>query len=84
MKWLSRVSSSPLEDLRIDYNTMQRYRTFRFTLPPEARVKLPIPGGYERFIKRPWIYSYMPVPGVERKYLVVDKLDGHRSTSTLS
>lgn len=63
---------------------MQRYRTFRFTLPPEARARLPIPGGYERFIHRPWIYSYMPVPGVERKYLVVDKLDGHRSTSVLS
>lgn len=89
LKWLRRINqedtgiSTKDEEinnkniLRLDYNTKQRYQNFRFFVPPDVRSRLPIPGGYEH--GGPWLYTFMPKPGKEQKYFVVDRLDGHRS-----
>ncbi|KAI5117976.1 hypothetical protein M0805_004909 [Coniferiporia weirii] len=82
LKWLKRLgikhdetSGLPLEDLRISYQTVQRTRTYRFYIPPEARAKLPLPGGYDNAT---WIYSCMPKFGTGSKSFLVDRIEGHR------
>ncbi|KAH8117861.1 hypothetical protein DFH11DRAFT_1503246 [Phellopilus nigrolimitatus] len=91
LKWIRRIANEPAhadalqrlvpagalpwDDLRVEYNTKQRYIRFRFYVPPEARARLPIPGGYAR---NTWMYTYMPVPGVERKLYMINRIEGHR------
>ena len=74
LKWLGRLcemnnttsmKNDLFANLRLDYNTGQRYRNFKFYVPPEARARLPIPGGYEH--GDPWLYTFLPKPGVERR-----------------
>ena len=87
LKWLTRLfntgditsprGSNPFASIRLDYNTQQRYHSFRFFVPPEARARLPIPGGYEN--GGPWLYTFMSKAGVDQKCFVVDRLEGHRS-----
>lgn len=89
LKWLKRLSdaseipshcsTNPFTDIRLDYNTQQRYQSFRFFVPPEARTRLPIPGGYEK--GGPWLYTFMSKAGVDQKCFVVNRLEGHRSKS---
>lgn len=63
---------------RLDrYNTKRRYQDSRFFVPSDVRPRLPIPDGYEH--GGPWLYTFMPKPGREQKYFVVERLDGHRS-----
>lgn len=64
------------DDVKIEYNTAQKYISYRFHVPPEARGRLPIPGGYENV---PWIYTYMPIPGKENKLFMINRIEGHRS-----
>lgn len=66
------------DDVKIEYNTAQKWIKYRFYLPPEARKRLPVPGGYDN---APWMYTYMPLPGKERKIYMISRIEGHRSTS---
>ncbi|THH06443.1 hypothetical protein EW145_g4086 [Phellinidium pouzarii] len=91
LKWLRRIAADTVntetlqkcapagalswDDVKIEYSTAQPYIVYRFYVPPEARAKLPIPGGYENNI---WPYMYMPVPGVERKIFMMNRIEGHR------
>ncbi|KAL5529778.1 hypothetical protein ACEPAG_5765 [Sanghuangporus baumii] len=66
----------PFDDgLKIEYNTVHRYRKFRVSVPPELRLRLPIPGGYE---KAAWLYTYLPRPGRDRKLFMIERMEGHR------
>ncbi|KAI5116397.1 hypothetical protein M0805_005865 [Coniferiporia weirii] len=65
----------PWDDVKIEYNTAQRFICYRFYVPPEARARLPIPGGYENNV---WPYTYMPIPGAERKLFMFNRIEGHR------
>ncbi|KAL5489740.1 hypothetical protein ACEPAI_4572 [Sanghuangporus weigelae] len=66
----------PFDDgLRIEYNTVHRYRKFRVSVPPELRLRLPIPGGYE---KAAWLHTYLPRPGCDRKLFMIERMEGHR------
>ncbi len=40
------------------------------------RATLPIPGGYSEC---KWLYSFVPFPGLETKYFVIYRAEGHRS-----
>lgn len=64
------------DQLRVNYDCRQRFVCFRFHVPPEARDSLPIPGGYENNV---WPYSYVPVPGKEHKFYMINRIEGHRS-----
>ncbi|EJD02944.1 uncharacterized protein FOMMEDRAFT_134111 [Fomitiporia mediterranea MF3/22] len=86
LKWLKRIGAETDKteggrlalsdpDLRISYCTNQQTRTFYFPIPPEARKKLPIPGGYDN---AKWLYTFTPVLGKGRKSVFVDRLEGHR------
>ncbi|KAI5119728.1 hypothetical protein M0805_008658 [Coniferiporia weirii] len=61
--------------LRTEYNTLQRYTKFRFTIPAARRDSLPVPGGYNRAA---WLYTYLPWPGRERKTFMTSRIEGHR------
>ena len=68
----------PWEELKLEYNTDQRYMTYKFRIPPEARDRLPLPGGY---YNAPMYISYLPIPGKERKIYIIHRVEGHRSES---
>ncbi|KAL5526456.1 hypothetical protein ACEPAF_8179 [Sanghuangporus sanghuang] len=90
-KWLRRIATDPMnseglqrytpsgaipwDDLRLAYNTAQKYIRFRWHIPEEARGRLPIPGGYNNV---PWMYTYFPVPGKEQKLFMFSRIEGHR------
>ncbi|KAL5511076.1 hypothetical protein ACEPAH_4291 [Sanghuangporus vaninii] len=66
----------PFDDgLKIEYNTVHRYRKFRVSVPPELRSHLPIPGGYENAA---WLHTYLPRPGLDRKLFMIERMEGHR------
>ncbi|THH04060.1 hypothetical protein EW145_g5799 [Phellinidium pouzarii] len=92
LKWLRRTSAEsnnvdllqmhvpanalPWDDVRISYHTANCYVCYRFYVPPECRARLPIPSGYEKNI---WPYTYTPVPGVERKFFMMNRIEGNRT-----
>jgi len=84
LKWIKKLHAKSAgeaavaaawDDLVPTYEIHNRWKTFIFTVPPELRGRLPIPGGYE---KVPWIYTFIPFPGKESKNFVVDRIEGHR------
>ncbi|KAL5526452.1 hypothetical protein ACEPAF_8175 [Sanghuangporus sanghuang] len=91
LKWLRRIATDPVnsnslqlhapsnaiswDDLRLSYNTHQKYIRFRWPVPPEARDRLPIPGGYNNV---PWMYTYFPIPGKEQKLFMFSRVEGER------
>lgn len=93
VKWLRRIASEPCnveqlrktnppkalhwDKLRINYDVGVRFVIFRFYVPPEARDSLPIPGGYENNV---WPYTYIPIPGKEHKFFMINRIEGHRSS----
>lgn len=58
------------------YDCRQPFICFRFYVPPEGRDSLPIPGGYENNV---WPYTYVPMPGKERKLYIINRIEGHHS-----
>ncbi|EJD02492.1 uncharacterized protein FOMMEDRAFT_157715 [Fomitiporia mediterranea MF3/22] len=94
IKWLKRIYTDPKytsvlqctpdiprgvpafdENLKIEYNAKQRFVKFRVFVPPEFRFRLPIPNGYDNAA---WMFTYMPRPGLERKFLMLERMEGHR------
>ncbi|PAV19108.1 hypothetical protein PNOK_0595200 [Pyrrhoderma noxium] len=84
LKWLKRIGSPAdktgggklsLEDAKTFYNVKQWTRTYRFPAPPEARSRLPIPGGYDKAV---WMFTYFPLFGRGRRSFLIDKIEGHR------
>ena len=85
LKWLKRIGSPAdktgggklsLEDAKTFYNVKQWTRTYRFPVAPEARSRLPIPGGYDKAV---WMFTYFPLFGRGRRSFLIDKIEGHRS-----
>lgn len=62
--------------MRVSYDCSQRFINFRFYIPPEGRNSLPIPGGYENNV---WPYTYIPIPGKEQKFYIINRVEGHKS-----
>lgn len=84
LKWLKRLQSPTdktvngklsLNDIRLSYSTQQNSRCFRFYVPPEARSRLPIPGGYDNAGS---LYAFMPFFGNGQKAFSCDRIEGHR------
>lgn len=83
LKWLkciyqikaihARSSSLPFDDLRLQYKTVGRYKSFRIYVPISSRSRLPIPGGYD---KAGVIIFYA---GAKRCNIVINRIEGHRS-----
>ena len=84
LKWIKKLhaksageaATAAWDDLVPAYDIHSRWKTFIFSVPPELRDRLPVPGGYDNV---PWLYTFIPSPGKERKNFVVDKIEGHRS-----
>lgn len=90
LKWIRRLASEqenaeklqklvpsyalPWNKLRVTYSCGQRGRIFRFFVPPEARKHISIPGGYEKNV---WPYTYMPIPGKEHLFYIINRYEGH-------
>lgn len=77
----ARPGSIPFEKLRLEYKTRGRYKAFRFYIPISSRTRLTIPGGYD---KAGVIFYYVPRMGMRRCNFVVNRIEGHRSTCSLS
>lgn len=71
----------PFEKLRLEYKTRGRYKAFRFYVPTSSRSRLPIRGGYD---KAGVIFYYVPRIGLRRCNFVVNRIEGHRSSFSLS
>lgn len=69
------------DNLRLNYNVNARLKTFRFYIPPDLRERLCLPVSYER---AGLLYVFLPYPGIEKKYFLINRLEGHRSASTLT
>lgn len=69
--------SIPFDELKLEYKTRQRYQTYRIFVPPAARPRLPLPGGYDRTGS---VYAFVPKPGLEKCLFVMDRVEGHRRT----
>lgn len=69
-------SALPWDKLKVSYSCGTKAIVFGFFVPPEARSSLPIPGGYENNV---WPYTYMPIPGVEHKFYIINRVEGHCS-----
>lgn len=89
LKWIKRIYNSKalserrgsisFDELKLEYKTGQRYQTYRIFVPPAARPRLPLPGGYDRTGA---IYVFVPMPGLEKYYFAMGRAEGHRSTSS--
>ena len=91
LKWLKRMCETsvfqpqianaiPFNQLKKSYNSHLRYYQFRFFVPPEARKRLPIPGGYNN---AGYIYTVFPRLGLDKTVVIINKLEGHRSEPSI-
>lgn len=81
-KWMKRVipadMSESIDEYYDTYDPKLLYLTLTVTLPAELRSNSPIPqkihdgGGY--------IYAFVPVPSKDHRLILINKIEGHRSS----
>ncbi|KLO08763.1 hypothetical protein SCHPADRAFT_595212 [Schizopora paradoxa] len=81
-KWVKKLdagnndaSAKTYDHLVESYDVHSRWKNYLFTIPPEMRKKLPIPGGYDNV---GMFWAFFPFPGRERRHIAFDRLEGHR------
>ncbi|KIY62757.1 hypothetical protein CYLTODRAFT_447021 [Cylindrobasidium torrendii FP15055 ss-10] len=76
VKWLKRIGLA--QDLKKrTYDPKMQYITFEFTPSRELASQFPIPGGFDK--EDGGIIINAPLASLDRRYLAMCRIDGHRS-----